>query len=171
LLWVGCGHSAVAERPQAIIAQTRRYNGGFGGIGTVISVPTILDDNSPTSDHQSTTQHFARQLENSGLSWKAYEEDIGGTDCPLTDIGGYAVRHNPFVYFDDMTDAESTTSAYCIAHVRPYAELTGDLQQNQVARYNFITPNLCHDMHDCSVASLFAQTQPPLAPTDLRIVR
>ena len=27
------------------------------------------------------------------------------------------------------------------------------MQQNQVARYNFITPNLCHDMHDCSVAT------------------
>jgi phospholipase C len=113
----------------------------------------ILDDNNPTSDHQGTTQHFARQLENAGLSWKAYEEDISGSDCPLTDIGGYAVRHNPFVYFDDMTDGVSTTSAYCIAHVRPYAELMADLQQNQVARYNFITPNVCHDMHDCSVAS------------------
>jgi phospholipase C len=113
----------------------------------------ILDDNNPSSDHQSTTQHFARQLENAGLSWKAYEEDISGSDCPLTDIGAYAVRHNPFVYFDDMTNAESTTSAYCIAHVRPYAELKGDLQQNQVARYNFITPNVCHDMHDCSVGA------------------
>jgi phospholipase C len=113
----------------------------------------LYDDNNPSSNHQSTTQHLARQLQNAGLSWKAYQEDISGTDCPLTDTGGYAVRHNPFVYFDDMTDMESRTSAYCIAHVRPYAELTGDLQQNQVARYNFITPNVCHDMHDCSVGA------------------
>jgi hypothetical protein len=27
----------------------------------------ILDDNNPSSDHQGTTQHFARQLENAGL--------------------------------------------------------------------------------------------------------
>jgi phosphatidylinositol-3-phosphatase len=101
----------------------------------------ILSRNEPSDNPgtvQSTTQHFARQLENAGLSWKTYQEDISGSDCPLTDIGRYAVRHNPFVYFDDMTDAQSTSSAYCIAHVRPYEELTRDLQQNQVARYNFI---------------------------------
>ena len=40
----------------------------------------------------------------------------------------YAVKHNPFVYFDDVTNTLSTTSAYCIAHVRPYTELATDLQ-------------------------------------------
>jgi hypothetical protein len=35
--------------------------------------------------------------------------------------------------------------------VRPYTELAADLQGNETARYNFITPNICHDMHDCSI--------------------
>lgn len=35
-----------------------------------------------------------------------------------------------------------------MAHVRPYAELAGDLSAGTVASYNFITPDLCHDMHD-----------------------
>ncbi len=52
------------------------------------------------------------------------------------------------VYFDDVTNTNSATSAYCIAHVRPYTELSADLQKNTVAHYNFITPNLCDDMHD-----------------------
>jgi hypothetical protein len=32
--------------------------------------------------------------------------------------------------------------------VRGYTELAADLTSNTVARYNFITPNLCDDMHD-----------------------
>ena len=71
----------------------------------------------------------------------------------MASSGLYAVKHNPFVYFDDVTDGGNPASAHCIAHVRPYSQFESDLQQNQVARYNFITPNLCHDMHDCSVAT------------------
>ncbi len=108
----------------------------------------ILDDNPPSLDHQSTTQHLVTLLNNAGITWKAYEEDISGTVCPLTDNGLYAVRHDPFVYFDDVTDTLNPNSAYCIAHVRPYTELASDLATNTVARYNFITPNVCDDMHD-----------------------
>jgi hypothetical protein len=52
------------------------------------------------------------------------------------------------VYFDDVTDSNNRHSQYCIEHVRPYSELAGDLVDNSVARYNFITPNLCDDMHN-----------------------
>jgi phospholipase C len=93
------------------------------------------------------------QLEAAGLSWKAYEEGIDGTSCPLADAGLYTARHDPFVYFDDVTNTNDPAAARCIAHVRPYTELANDLQQNTVANYNFITPNLCDDMHDCDVAA------------------
>src|SRR5207244_3660837 len=82
------------------------------------------------------------------LAWKSYQEDISGTQCPLTSAGGYAPKHNPMVFFDDVTDTNDPHSAYCIAHVRPFSELATDLQKKTVARYNFITPNLCDDMHD-----------------------
>ena len=113
----------------------------------------ISDDNAPSSNHQSTTAHLVTLLKNANISWKSYDEDISGSSCPLTSSGKYAVKHNPFVYFDDVTNTLSTTSAYCIAHVRPYTELATDLQNNTVASYNFITPNLCNDMHDCSIAT------------------
>jgi hypothetical protein len=32
--------------------------------------------------------------------------------------------------------------------VRPYAELSRDLEAGTVARYNFLTPDLCHSGHD-----------------------
>jgi len=113
----------------------------------------IFDDNPPSVHHLTTRSHLSTQLEAAGVSWKAYQENVSSTTCPLVSSGLYAVKHNPFVYFDDVTDGGNPTSAHCIAHVRPYSQLESDLQQNQVARYNFVTPNLCHDMHDCSVAT------------------
>jgi hypothetical protein len=108
----------------------------------------IVDDADPASNHQGSTNHLATQLHHAGISWKAYQEDIAGNVVPLTSVGGYAVRHDPFVYFDDITGTNDPNNAYGIAHIRPYTELAGDLTGNTVARYNFITPNLCHDMHD-----------------------
>lgn len=108
----------------------------------------IFDDNDPSSRHQSTTSHLVTQLKNAGIPWRAYQEDIPGTQCPLTNIGGYAVRHNPFVYFDDVTCVNDTGCPYCIANVRPFSQLANDLANHTVARYNFITPNVCDDGHD-----------------------
>jgi phospholipase C len=109
----------------------------------------ILDDNPPSQDHQSTTSHLVTLLEAAGVSWKAYEEDISGTTCPIADVNNYAVRHDPFVYFDDVSgNPPNTTAARCIAHVRPFTELATDLNSGTVTGYNFITPNVCDDMHD-----------------------
>ncbi len=114
----------------------------------------ISNDNSPSSNHQSTTNHLVTLLNNAGISWKTYQENISGTTVPLTDSYPYAVRHDPFVYFDDVTGNLNPNFAYGIAHIRPYTELAGDLANNTVAAYNFITPNLCDDMHDsCSPVS------------------
>src|SRR5712664_1355036 len=108
----------------------------------------IRNDRSPAHNHQSTTSHLVDLLEAAGLSWRAYQEDISGIDCPLTNVGLYDVNHDPFVYFDDLTQRNDTQAPRCIQHVRPYSELGTDLINDTVARYNFITPNLCHDMHD-----------------------
>jgi len=108
----------------------------------------ILDDNPPSVNSQTTTQHLVTLLQQKGITWKTYQEDISGTDCPLVSSGEYAVKHNPFVYFDDVTSNQDPNSANCISHVRPFTELAHDLAINNVAQYNFITPNLCDDMHD-----------------------
>src|SRR2546427_9485923 len=108
----------------------------------------ILDDGDPSSNHQSTSRHLVDLLEAAGLSWRAYQEDISGTDCPLTNVGLYDVNHNPFVYFDDVTQGNNPQAPRCLQHVRPYSELQTDLINDRVARYNFITPHLCDDMHD-----------------------
>src|SRR5205807_6307389 len=101
------------------------------------------DSSDPSAHHFATTNHFVIQLQNAGISWKAYEESITGTTCPTASSGMYAGFHNPFVYFDDIY----LDPANCTNHIRPYTELARDLTNNTVARYNFITPNLCDDMH------------------------
>ncbi len=110
----------------------------------------IRDDLLPSVNHQGTSDHLATLLENAGIVWKTYQEGITGTDCPLTVRGKYAPKHNPFVYFDDLTDTIDPQSPHCINRVRPYSELANDLAAGNVAQYNFITPDQCHDMHDSS---------------------
>ncbi len=107
----------------------------------------ITNDNPPSSNQQSTTSHFVTQLKNAGISWKAYQEGITGTTCPTTDNtgAGYYVKHNPMAFFTDVT---TSSNPPCTAVMRPLTELAGDLAANTVGRYNFITPNICNDMHD-----------------------
>ncbi len=108
----------------------------------------IWDDNDPDLNHQNSTNHLVAQLCRAGISWKTYQEDVAGDVVPLTATNGYRPRHNPFVFFDDVTGTNDPYAAYGLGHIRPYAELAGDLTNHSVARYNFITPNLCHDGHD-----------------------
>ncbi len=109
----------------------------------------ILDDNDPSANAQSTGSHLVNLLEAAGISWKTYQEDEGsgaynGIDCPNYNEGNYYdVNHNPFAYFTDVTN-----TTRCIQHVRPYSEFPTDLASNTVPRYNFIVPDLCHDMHE-----------------------
>jgi hypothetical protein len=110
----------------------------------------IMSDDEPSTNELSTTTvatHLVNQLEAANVTWKTYVEGIGGTTCPVSSSGLYAARHTPFVFFDDVTNTGSTTAARCIAHVRPYTELATDIAANTVPQYNFITPNLCDDMH------------------------
>lgn len=108
----------------------------------------ITNDLAPNVNHQSTTMHLVTLLDRAGISWKSYQEGISGTTCPLVQQGLYAPKHNPMVYFDDVTNTNDPNSTYCIEHVRPFSELVTDLGNNTLARYNFITPDLCHDMHN-----------------------
>src|SRR5213593_295992 len=121
----------------------------------------IRDDSDPSINHQSTTAHLVTQLKNAGISWKTYQEDIRGTNCPLTSVNNYAPKHNPFGNFDDVTNTNDPNSADCNAHERPFTEMAADLQNNTVAQYVFITPNLCDDGHDSC-----APVSDPIRQTD-----
>jgi phospholipase C len=67
------------------------------------------------------------------------------TACDRRDSGEYAVRHNPPPYYRGL--------ASCQRRDLPFASLAGDLARDSLPAFSFITPNLCHDTHDCPVKS------------------
>jgi phospholipase C len=114
--------------------------------GLDLSVSTA--DADPVKNHQGTTAHLVTQLEAANVTWRSYQEDIAGDVCPLTSVKNYAPKHNPMVFFDDVTNTNDPTAPRCIEHVRPLTELETDLAGgSKLGRYNFITPNQCNDMH------------------------
>lgn len=107
----------------------------------------IRDDAPPARHHFKTPQHLVTLLERAGVSWRSYQQGITGEHCPLTSRGAYQPKHNPMIYFDDVTDGNKPGAKRCIEHVRPLAELQDHLKNGGVARYNFIIPDQCNDMH------------------------
>jgi acid phosphatase len=115
------------------------------------------DADPSASNSTASTAHLTAQMGAAAppVSWLSYQEGIGAATgaCPIRSSGFYAAKHDPFVFFQDIVGSPpSDSSALCAAHHRPYttAGFAADLQQRTVARYNFITPNLCNDMHGAS---------------------
>ncbi len=108
----------------------------------------ITSDCSPTSCPVNG-QMIGDRMEAAGRSWRAYMEGMA-TPCGTTNGNGYAAKHNPFVYFTPFR----SNSARCAAHDMPYSQLPGDLASAATTpNLVWITPNMCNDMHDCSVAT------------------
>jgi phosphatidylinositol-3-phosphatase len=78
-----------------------------------------------------------------GETWRAYEESMPA-NCHKTDVGGYAVRHDPPPYFTKLKG--------CSKFDVPFTKLAGDLSHSRLPAFSFITPNLIDDMHDGIVA-------------------
>jgi len=99
-----------------------------------------------------TTCHFATtnivdQLENAGISWKAYIEGFPGGCSSVATSGTYAKKHNPFMYYDDIVKNPSRC-----AKVVPFTQLATDLANGTLPRYIWITPDMCDSMHDCGAS-------------------
>jgi len=86
-------------------------------------------------------------LSDAGISGKAYMEDMPRA-CFSGSTRTYAQKHNPFAYFDSVRNDPGRCQS-----VVPYSELASDLTSGQLPSFVWITPNICHDMHDCGVAS------------------
>ena len=116
----------------------------------------ILNDADPGPGNAiASTSHLVDQIERAGLTWKSYQESMGAP-CGLRSHDLYAVKHNPFAYFNDVNGWDGKTyqpSQRCSEHIVDYAELAADLAGGDAPDYMFITPNLVNDMHDGSVAA------------------
>jgi hypothetical protein len=114
---------------------------------------TFTTDDAPSAENSTaSTAHLATQIRDAagGVDWMAYQEGIGDATgaCPIHAAGTYTPQHNPFVFFQDVAGAPpAADNAYCAVHHRPLDALAGDLSSRAVKAYNFVTPDVCHDMH------------------------
>jgi hypothetical protein len=104
--------------------------------------------NSDCTDCSVRGAGLAGQLDRAGITWRAYMEGLPHPCFTGSQNGEYAKKHDPFLYYT----AISGSSAGC-AHVTPFTRLTSDARAHRLPAFVWITPNLCHDMHDCPPAS------------------
>src|SRR4051812_18754369 len=126
----------------------RRYGLATASYG--VRHPSLPDYLALTSgathaiDSDCTTCHVAArnivdQLTAARLSWKAYMEDLPRPCFSGSDAGGYAKKHDPFMYYDDV----ARDPGRC-RRVVPLARLGPDLRRGRLPTYAFISPNLCN---------------------------
>lgn len=106
----------------------------------------ITDDcNPPGGSCEARVPEITGEITASGRTWKMYAEGMPFA-CDRENSGRYAVKHNPFLYYPSVT----ANASYCRAHVVPFGQLSQDIEHG-LPDFAFITPDLCNDMHDCSV--------------------
>jgi hypothetical protein len=108
------------------------------------STAGVTDDKGPSAHRLSDPSLFS-QVNTTGKTWKSYEEAMPAA-CLAHDSGRYAVRHNPAAYYVNLAPT-------CPKNDVPYSQLSADLAANTLPAFSFVTPDLCHDMHDCGVAA------------------
>ncbi len=99
--------------------------------------PGTVNDCSPSATCSTDANSIFRQARRAGLKAVNYVEGAK-TGCSAA---GNAARHVPVLYLWGAHDR-----AHCDAQVRPLREL----DPNALPSFAFVTPNLCHDGHDCA---------------------
>ena len=106
----------------------------------------VTDDSCP---HTFSTANQGAQLIAAGRTFVGYSENLpsaGSTVCtapsptpPTT--SGYARKHNPWVNFTNVPASSN----------QPFTAFPSDY--TQLPTVSWVVPNLCNDMHDCSIAT------------------
>jgi phosphatidylinositol-3-phosphatase len=102
------------------------------------STQGITDDSCP---QRLPGENLAGQLLDAGRTFTGWSEDLPAAGSTVCAAGGYARKHNPWVDFPALP-AEVN---------QPLSALPADYAD--LPTVSFVVPNLCHDMHDCDVAT------------------
>ncbi len=89
------------------------------------------------------------ELSGAGIPWVAYMESMPSPCDQVGGSGGYAEKHDPFLYFS------GNRAGGCAQHILPYPgapAMAATLDSVASPDLVWITPNLEHDMHDGGVA-------------------
>jgi acid phosphatase len=96
----------------------------------------VTDDSCP---HTSDAPNLAGELVDAGYTFAGYSEDLpepGYTGC---EHDGYARKHSPWTNFSSVPASAN----------QPLDAMPTDY--STLPTVSFVIPNLCHDMHDCSI--------------------
>ena len=129
------GRGALFTRSSAVTHPSEpNYLALFSG-----STQGIADDGCP---YRFTVPNLAADLITAGKSFTGYAEGLPGPGSPVCSAGDYARKHVPWANFSNVPGSVSLpfTSFPATAFAR-------------LPTVSFVIPNLCHDMHDCSVAA------------------
>jgi hypothetical protein len=99
----------------------------------------VNDDSCP---HSFGASNLGHQLFGSGRSFAGYSEDLPSSGSGVCISGDYARKHVPWADFTDLDQR---------AVNKPYSAFPSDF--NRLPSQAWVIPNLCHDMHNCSVAT------------------
>ena len=82
------------------------------------------------------------------LTWKAYAEGLPRPGWTGASSGRYAKKHVPFLYFRNVLSRPAW-----LRRVVPLTQLARDRATGKLPSFSLVVPDLCHDMHDCSVST------------------
>lgn len=102
------------------------------------STQGIRDDSCPNNF---SGANLGSQLIASGRTFKGYSESMPSNGYTGCDTGGYARKHNPWVMFTNLPASTNVT----------FNSFPSDF--SLLPTVSFVVPNLCNDMHDCSLAT------------------
>jgi hypothetical protein len=98
----------------------------------------VTDDSCP---HTFSTPNEGAQLIAAGLTFTGYSEDLPSAGSTVCTSGLYARKHNPWVNFSNVPATAN----------QPFSAFPTDF--TQLPTVSWVVPNLCDDIHDCSIAT------------------
>ncbi|WP_185149654.1 MULTISPECIES: alkaline phosphatase family protein [Streptomyces] len=104
------------------------------------STQGITDDSCVTPGFSSAANLASEQLA-AGRTWASYNETLPSQGSTTCSSGKYAQKHNPWFGFSNVPTSSAKT----------FAQFPTDY--STLPQLSFVTPNLCSDMHDCSVST------------------
>jgi hypothetical protein len=102
------------------------------------STQDVTDDSCPV---QLSGDNLAAQLLDAGKTFVGYSEGLPHAGATVCQAGDYRRKHNPWVDFGTLPEDVN----------QPYSAMPTDFAD--LPTVSFVVPDMCHDMHDCDVAT------------------
>lgn len=165
-IWDDCKAGAdVKCAPEEFVSDS-----GDGTSGAALTPEQIAS--ASAKPHLFGGRTLVDELEDKGLSWKAYmgampqagfQGEFAPGDVNGTTVKLYAEKHNPFMYFSGINSPGNAR----LQKVVPFENnFDADLASGKVPNFTWISPDQCDDMHGLSPAAAAIINKPTCAYPD-----